>query len=154
MYVYIHIYMSLSLYVYMHIYLYIYMCICHVTHSVPCHMAINHVTYVWIMSMKASCHTHTTQTTSNTQRVMSHMNESYRIWMSHVAYEWVMSHTHILQTTSNTQRVMSHMNEPWRIWMSHVTHAHTTNHQKHTTSHVTHKSITSHILCSNESCHT
>ena len=36
--------------------------------------------------------------------VMSHMNESCLIWMSHVSYEWVMSH----------------MNESCLIWINHV----------------------------------
>jgi len=39
-------------------------------------------------------------------RVMWRVNESCHIWMSHVAYEWVMSH----------------MNESCCIWMSHVTY--------------------------------
>ena len=38
--------------------------------------------------------------------VMSHMNESCPIWMSHGPYEWVMSH----------------MNESWPIWMSCTLH--------------------------------
>jgi len=29
---------------------------------------------------------------SSAKWVMSHVNESYRVWMSHVTYEWVMSH--------------------------------------------------------------
>jgi len=42
---------------------------------------------------------------SHGQNVMSHMNESCPIWMSHVTYKWFMSH----------------MNESCHIWMSHVT---------------------------------
>jgi len=40
----------------------------------------------------------------DSRKVMSHMNESCHIWMSHVPYEWVMSH----------------VNESCPIWMSHV----------------------------------
>ena len=38
--------------------------------------------------------------------VMSHINESYHIWMSHVPHQWVMSY----------------MNESCHTWMSHVTY--------------------------------
>jgi len=38
--------------------------------------------------------------------VMSHMIESWHIWMSHVTYEWVTAH----------------VTESWHKWMSHVTH--------------------------------
>jgi len=48
--------------------------------------------------MHESCHTY--------EWVMSHMNESCHIWMSHVTYEWVISH----------------MNESCHIWRSHVTY--------------------------------
>jgi len=59
--------------------------------------------------------------------VMSHMNESCHIWMSHVTYEWVMSHMnescHIWMIHVTYEWVMSHMTEWCHIWMSHVTYA-------------------------------
>jgi len=57
---------------------------------------------------------------------MPNMNESCRIWMSHVTYkshymwlrhdkyEWVISHMN--------ESVMSHIDESCHIWMSHVTY--------------------------------
>ena len=57
--------------------------------------------------------------------VMSHMNESCHIWMSHVTYEWVMSHMngscHIWMSHVIHEWVMSH-NQPCHIWMSRVTY--------------------------------
>jgi len=62
--------------------------------------------------------------------VMSHMNDSCPIWMSHVPYEWVMSHVNeaCLILTMNEAWMrhvpyewgMSHMNEACPIWMRHV----------------------------------
>jgi len=60
---------------------------------------------------------------SHTEWIMAHMNESWHIWMSHVAYEWVMAH--IFEITDITiphwmshvayEWVMSHMNESCHI---------------------------------------
>jgi len=59
--------------------------------------------YWWVMSyMNESCHIWMSHVTY--EWVMSHMNESWRIWMSHFTYEWVMSH----------------MNESFHIWISHI----------------------------------
>ena len=67
--------------------------------------------------------------------VMSHINESCRIWMSHVTYEWVMSHMNESCSMSHVprvwamflmyekvpqRRVTSHMNKSYSVWMSHV----------------------------------
>ena len=53
---------------------------------------------------------------------MSHMNESCLIWMSHVAYEWVMSHMNesclIWMSHVSYEWAMSHMNESCLIWVS------------------------------------
>ena len=50
--------------------------------------------------------THVNESCYKYQWVMSHMNESCHVWMSHVTYGWVMSH----------------MNASCHIRMSHVTH--------------------------------
>jgi len=62
---------------------------------------MSHVNF-YIKNSNCSC----LITRMNCLSVMSHMNESCHIWMSHVTYEWVMSH----------------MNESCHIWMSHVTY--------------------------------
>jgi len=56
--------------------------------------------------------------------VMSHMNESCHIWMSHVTYEWVMSHMNescqiwiIWECTSEP-----HIALMWRISEAHIAH--------------------------------
>ena len=70
------------------------------------------------ISLKESCHTY--------EWIVSHINESCHIWMSHVTYEWVMSHMnewfHIWISHVTYEWVTSHMNEPCHIWMSHVTY--------------------------------
>jgi len=74
--------------------------------------------------------------------VMSHVNESCHMWMSHVTYEWVMPHTnescHIGMSHVTYEWIMSHVNELCHIWMRHVTHEHVMSH------------MMSHT---NESCH-
>jgi len=67
------------------------------------------------------------------------MNDSrvyWHIWMSHVAYAWVMSHmtaSHMYESChvctihvciGKFEWVMSHMNESCRIWMSHIYMSH------------------------------
>ena len=86
--------------------------------------------------------------------VMSHMNESWHIWMSHVTYEWVMSHiyesihiwmSHVtyavwmihvqaVKSHDRSRHLQQHMDESCHIWMSHITY----------------KRVMSHM---NESCH-
>jgi len=73
--------------------------------------------------------------------IMSHINESYHIylallqrhiWMSHVTYQWVMSHMnescHIWMSHVTYEWVMSHMNASCHIWMRHVTYEWVTSH--------------------------
>jgi len=48
--------------------------------------------------------------------VVSRMNESCRIWISHVTYKWVMSRCHIWMSCVTYEGVMSHMNESYHIW--------------------------------------
>jgi len=85
------------------------------THTIQTASNIQRVMYLRHVTQMRSCkacriwmshvtHTHTTPTTRNTTRVMSHMNESCHTHTyytdhnqhttSHVTYEWVMSHTH------------------------------------------------------------
>ena len=71
--------------------------------------------------------------------VMSHLNESCPIWMSHVPSEWVMSH---LNESCPYEWVMSHMNESCPIWMSHVTYEWG---MSHTDGSLSHMSASCHI---------
>jgi len=61
------------------------------------------------------------------------MNESWHIWMSHVArvtfhtWEWVTPHAyawarHTGMSYGTYEGVMAHTNESWHMWMSHSTH--------------------------------
>ena len=58
-------------------------------------------------------------------RVMSHMNESYPVWTSHVTYEWVMAHTnescHMRIIHFTYERVISRKETTCPICTSHVT---------------------------------
>ena len=58
--------------------------------------------------------------------VMSHVNESCHIRMSHATYEWVMSHRnescHIRMNHVTCEWVMSHMNASCHTWTRHVTY--------------------------------
>jgi len=53
------------------------------------------------------------------ERVMSRMNKSRHVWMSHVTYEWVMSYMnescHIWQTAA-----LRHVYESCHVWIIHV----------------------------------
>ena len=83
---------------------------------------------ILITERASQCHTLITEWASQLiayEGVMSHMNKSRHIWMSHVTHEWVMSH----------------MNESCHTWRSHVTW----------TSHDTSESV---MFRMNESCHT
>jgi len=55
--------------------------------------------------------------------VMTHINESWHIWMSHGTHQWVMAHMngswHILSTRSRWCAPKTHMNESWHTSMSH-----------------------------------
>ena len=87
--------------------------------------------YKWVMShMNESCHIWMSHVTY--EWVMSHMNESCHIWMSHVTYEWVMSHTnescHMWMSHVICEWVTSHTNESCHIWMSRATHMHESCH--------------------------
>ena len=74
---------------------------------------VTHVTYGWVVSrINESCHvwmSHVPYECVTSQRdETSRTNQPCHKWMRHVTYEWFMSH----------------MNEPWQtchIWMSHVT---------------------------------
>ena len=79
--------------------------------------------------MNEACHRHTCKW------VMSHMSESYHIWVSHVTYEWVMSHMsescHTRVSHVTHEWVMSHMSDMTRVtyeWvMSHISMSHVTH---------------------------
>ena len=88
LYVYIHVCICIYLYMYVYIYVYIY-------------IYVNMYTYIYI-------HTGEGCVISKwcVEWVMSHMNESCLIWMSHVSHE----------------RVMSHMNESCHTWVRHRTY--------------------------------
>jgi len=75
----------------------------------PCHIYMRHVTNIWVICPIWLSHVRYWDrnscietaypllklmlcVTSRIQWVMSHMNASCQIWMSHVTYEWVMSH--------------------------------------------------------------
>ena len=101
---------------------------CHISMSLATHGSAHtedHVTK-WMGAMNEL--TQMVHMNERTQIVMSHINVSCHVWMSHVTYEWVMSHMiescHIQMVYMNerTQIVMSHMNEPYHIWMIHVTY--------------------------------
>jgi len=59
-------------------------------------------------------------------RVMSHVNQSCLIWMSHVIHGWIMLHIHnacqIWMSHVTYEWVMTRMNKPLHIWMSHVSY--------------------------------
>ena len=83
------------------------------------------VTYEWVMShMNESCHIWMSHVTY--EWVMSHMNASCHIWMRHIMYEWVMSRInescHIWMSHVTYEWVVSHIKESCHIWMSHVTY--------------------------------
>jgi len=139
----------------------------HVTHTNETHIQMSHsyhstsdmiyVTYEWVMShMNESCHVWMSHVTY--AWVMSHMNESCHVWMSNAIYEWGMSHMnescHICMSHVTYGWVMTHMYESWHIWMSHITYEWVTSHMDESchirTSHVTHAWVMSHM---NESCH-
>ena len=52
--------------------------------------------------------------------IMSHINESCHIWMSHVTHDWVMSQKSFYKRPTFAT-IMSHMNDSCHIWMSHLT---------------------------------
>ena len=114
--------------------------ICHTSHTnMPCNKKAITTRHMWQCHIICEC-------------VMSHMNESCHIWMSHVTYHkskyywqglqsvkrvvckglcsmnesWLMSHMdeacHIWISCVTYEWVMSHMNESCRIWMSRVTY--------------------------------
>jgi len=60
------------------------------------------------------------------QRVMSHINESWYLSMSHVACQWVMSHVngscHMSMCHVTCESVMSHLNKTRCKSISHVTY--------------------------------
>jgi len=55
-------------------------------------------------------------------RVLSHVNESWSIWMSHVTCDFLVDgNAKPIRTCEwQYQWVMSHMDESWSMWMSHV----------------------------------
>jgi len=99
---------------------------CDMTHS----QVTRHVYDEWVMYhasyLNESCHAY--------EWVMSHMNESCLIWMSHVTYEWIcvtwlIHKWHVIYMTNEsciTHRIwmshVTHMNESCLIWMSHVSY--------------------------------
>jgi len=111
----------------------------HTHHSCRCHIHewvwVSHGTHVnvschtceCLLLHYGRCHIH--------EWVMSHMNESCLIWMSHVSYEWVMSH----------------MNESCLIWMSRVSFLYSC--RCHIHEWVMSHTQTSHFIYIKESCH-
>jgi len=57
---------------------------------------------------------------------MSHINESWHIWMSHGTHKWIMAHMneswHKYMSHGKYEWVMAHMNESWHIWVNHGTY--------------------------------
>jgi len=88
-----------------------YICICYVFKY--------HVPYEWVMAYTCLFKVHTWNICSIGmwcyEWVMSHMNWSCPIWMSHVPYEWVMPHTN-----ESCHIWMSHV--PWLAWGAHLRH--------------------------------
>ena len=134
-----------------------------------CHIWMNHVTMNASYRTEMSHVTHVTWSTSHfdmphlsfwhdspadesRQMVMWDMNESYRIWMSHITYEWVISQVsesnHIRMSHFTYEWVTSHTKESYHIWMSHVTHERVISHMNESR-HI----WMSHISHMNESCH-
>ena len=75
------------------------------------------VMYVWVMShMNESYHIWMRQDSFGS---MSHVNESYHIWMSHVTRN---ESCHIWMGHVTYEWVLSHTNESSHIWMSHTTY--------------------------------
>ena len=128
----------------------------HITHegvvshmSESCHTWLSHVTYKCILLIWMSNITHMVPSGVISVSifdlfhhvacmwVVSRMNESVQIKMSHVPYEWIMSHIYVYVHISKScpmwlnhiahgfhhityEWVMSHMNESCPIWMGHV----------------------------------
>jgi len=55
--------------------------------------------------------------------VKSYMSESWRMWMSHVIYKWVMTHVNVSCHIWVRERVMTHVNESCHIWVHNATYA-------------------------------
>ena len=120
----------------------------HVTHEwhdacVVCDMT--HIWHEWVMShVNESCHICMSHVTCESwliyahTQVVAHVNESCHIWMSHDTYEWAMSHVHYVTR---------------HIWMSHVTYERIMSHMDESChicmSHVTYAWVMSHT---HESC--
>jgi len=89
--------------------------------------------------------------------VMSHVNESYLIWLSHVPCEWVMSYVKescpIWRSHVPYECIMSHMIESCPIWMGHVPYEWVMCHMNESCpiwmGHVPYEWVMSHM---NESC--
>jgi len=135
----------------------------------------SHITYTWVKCAELSADS---LAVIHVTGVMSHMNESCHIWMSHVTYEWVMSHmneschiwmrhaTYHVYVYVYVTEVMSHMNVTsrhihivtWRLEPKscHICMSHVTWVMSHAVtyvcdrSHVTYECVMSHM---NESCH-
>ena len=108
---------------------------CHVWMSHGAHMnescltLICHVTYKWLMLYVHKSwviRKKTVISLRNRYWVMSRMNESWQVWMSHVTYEWVMScmneSCHVRMGHVTYEWVMSRIYESWHVCMSHVTY--------------------------------
>jgi len=141
---------------------------CHVWMSHGAHMnescltLICHVTYKWLMLYVHKSwviRKKTVISLRNRYWVMSRMNESWQVWMSHVTYEWVMPRTngscHIWMSHVTYLWVMTRMHESCHVWMSHDTNECVMSRKNESwhiwMSHVTYKWVMTRM---NESCHT
>jgi len=117
-----------------------------------------YVTEKWVIShMNESCHICMSHGTY--EWVVSHMNVTCHIWMSHVTYEWVVSRMN--GSCHAYEWVMLHLDESCLTWMDRITREYVLSHMNvvpHMNepfdtwmSHVTYEYIMLHLI---ESCGT
>ena len=84
---------------------------------------MSQVTSVWVMTFICDMnHSYIASRMSivTYEWVMSHMNESCHIWMSHVTYEWVMSHLNHSDMYESCHVCMSHLQSSYhQVLFSH-----------------------------------